>query len=93
MAEPSGDQGVVAALLERMSTQRIPRAQELKTRVDRGELLSDLDIDFLTDVMNDANSLRTLLDRHPEYKDLAARAMGLYHEITTRALANEKASG
>jgi len=42
-------------------------------------------------VFEDCNNLKPLLDRHPEYRDLAARMMNLYHAITTKALANEQA--
>ena len=38
------------------------------------------------------DGLKPLLDRHPEYQELAARMMSLYHAITTQALANEQAS-
>lgn len=93
MAENTGDQAVVMALLERMSKQRIPRARDLKEKVDGGARLDDQDIAFLEQVMNDVASVRTLLAKHPEFQDLAAQALNLYHEITTRALENEKAAG
>ena len=52
----------------------------------------DFDIDFLEKVFEDCTSLKPLLDRHPQYQELAARMMNLYHAITTQALANEQAS-
>jgi len=81
--------GVAAAIIERMEKQRLPRALELKAKVDLGGVLDDFDIDFLDRVFADTNELRPLLARHPEYQDLAARVMNLYHDITARALANE----
>lgn len=88
----SMDEGVLAVIVERMEEQRYPRALELKEKVDRGETLDDFDIDFLERVFDDCTSLKPLLDRHPEYQDLAARMMNLYHAITTQALANEQAA-
>ena len=88
----SMDEGVLTAIVERMQEQRFPRALELKAKVDAGETLDDFDIDFLERVFEDCTRLKPLLDRHPEYQELAARMMSLYHAITTQALANEQAS-
>ena len=92
MVDENEDNGVVLAIVERMQTQRLPRALDLKAKVDEGGVLDDLDIDFLERVFADCNELKPLLARHPEYQDLAARMMSLYHAITTQALANEQAS-
>ena len=83
------DAGVLAVIVARMEQQRLPRAIDLKTKVDQGGVLDDLDIEFLEQVFADSNELKPLLVRHPEYQDLAARMMALYREITTKALANE----
>lgn len=37
----------------------------------------------------DANTIKPLLDRHPEWQELAARMVHLYKEITETALKNE----
>ena len=87
----SMDEGVLTVIVERMQEQRFPRALELKAKVDAGETLDDFDIDFLERVFEDCTRLKPLLDRHPDYQDLAARMMNLYHAITTQALANEQA--
>lgn len=93
MSDAKAEQAVVIALLERMSTQRIPRALELKAKVDGGERLDDQDIAFLEEVMQDVGSVRTVLAPHPELHELAMKAVNLYHAITARALENEKAAG
>ena len=90
MSEPSADIGVITAVLERMENQRLPRAVDLKEKVDNGERLGEFDIQFLEQVFTDAHDLKPLYDRHPEIEPLAARMIHLYHEITTRALANEQ---
>ncbi len=83
------DAGVLAVIVARMEQQRLPRAIDLKAKVDEGGVLDDLDIEFLEQVFTDSNELKPLLARHPEYQDLAARMMSLYREITTKALENE----
>jgi hypothetical protein len=90
MHEPSNDAGLIQVLAERLETQRLPRALEIKARVDRGETLGDLDIEFLEEVFRDARQIAPRLHAHPEWQDLAGRMMQLYKEITEKALANEK---
>ena len=89
MVNESNEAGVATAIIERLETQRLPRALELKAKVDLGGVLDDFDIDFLDRVFADTNELRPLLGRHPEYQELAARVINLYHDITAKALANE----
>jgi len=86
----SNDDGVIAVLLERFNKQRLPRILKLKEKIDGGEKLGDLDIAFLEEVLKDANQVIPLSDRHPEYQELMAKVIRLYHEITARALENEK---
>jgi hypothetical protein len=88
----SKEDGVAVALLERFEKVRLPRALEIKQRVDRGELLSDTDIAFLEQVMRDAEEVHRLVDKQPGYQQLYARAVGLYQAITKQALENEQNS-
>ena len=87
---PSKDDGVIAVLIERFNKERLPRVLRLKERVDSGEKLSDMDINFLQEVFKDANHVLPLGDRRPEYQDLMAKVIRLYHEITEQALKNEQ---
>ena len=88
-AQETKDAGVLAVIVARMEQQRLPRAIDLKAKVNAGAVLDDLDIEFLEGVFADSNELKPLLERHPEYQDLAARMMALYRDITTKALENE----
>ncbi|NJN47585.1 MAG: hypothetical protein HC808_15140 [Candidatus Competibacteraceae bacterium] len=90
MSEFSDDKGVLTVLIRRMQNQRLPRILTLKEKVDTGQRLADADLAFLKEVFADANRVRSLIDRNPEYHDLAARVLGLYAEITSKALENEK---
>lgn len=90
MENRSQDEGLLAVIVERIEEQYLPRALDLKEKLDQGGVMEDLDIDFLERVFADSDELKPLLDRHPEYQGLAARMMDLYHAITTQALDNEQ---
>jgi hypothetical protein len=90
MSDTSNDAGVLYTLVDRMANQRLPRALDLKKMVDAGEILSDLDLQFLEEVFADANRIKTLAERNPEYQELFARAIHLYKEIIGKALENQK---
>ena len=90
MNQEANDTGVAAVIIERLEKERLPRALDLKAKVEAGGRLDDMDIAFLERVFADSEDLKPLLDRHPEYNELASRMMRLYQEITARGLENEK---
>ena len=89
MTDTSKDAALIQVLVERLEKTRLPVALELKEKVDQGELLNDIEIKYLEDVLGDVEQVKPLLDRHPEWQELAARMLSLYNEITTKALENE----
>ncbi|MCP5306893.1 MAG: hypothetical protein H6953_15720 [Chromatiaceae bacterium] len=92
MTEHSKDDGVVFALLERFEKFRLPRALDIKKRVDSGDRLNDADIAFLQRVMHDADEVKRYAEKRPDLQALYARAVNLYQEITKKALENEQRS-
>ena len=92
MQNEEKDLGTISVLLKRLNEERIPHILAIKDRVDAGHLLSDADIAYLEKAIEDARLASSLVHRHPEYHDLAARILGLYKEITDRALENEKSA-
>ncbi|MGB5179949.1 MAG: hypothetical protein WBP44_14615 [Gammaproteobacteria bacterium] len=90
MTEASDDDGIIMALIDRFEKQRLPRLQALKEKADRGELLSDGDVEFLDRVIHDAQQSKHLIDRHPEWQTFCAQVVHLYETITEKALDNEK---
>jgi len=90
MSEHANDAGTIQVLLERLEKFRLPRALAVKQRVDAGEKLDELDIEFLNEVLAEAQQVQSLIPRHPEYQPLANRVVHLYDEITRKALENER---
>ena len=89
MNESSTDAALIQVLVDRLEKHRLPVALELKEKVDQGDVLNDREIEFLEQVLGDVDQVKPLLDRHPEWQELAARMVSLYNEITTKALENE----
>jgi hypothetical protein len=90
MSEPAKDAGTIQVLLKRLNTERLPRALELKKKVDGGERLADADVQFLQDVLTDARSAQSLITRHPDFHSLVGQLLALYGEITRKGLENEQ---
>lgn len=90
MSEEPEDLGLVMFILERLEKQRLPLALEMQDKVDRGERLAELELVHLEQMLSDANQIKPVVERHPEYQPLAARVAHLYSEITRKALRNEK---
>jgi hypothetical protein len=91
MAQVSKDLGLLAVLAKRMVEERLPKALALKERVDRGEVLNELDLVFLEQVVTDANALKPVIKENPRAAEVAGRMLQLYKEISAKALENEQA--
>jgi uncharacterized small protein (DUF1192 family) len=84
------DKGVAQVLLMRLESQRLPRALKLKEKVDRGERLSDSDLQFLKRVVQEGQQARTLAAKLPQYQEVVNRMAALYDEITRKGAENEQ---
>jgi hypothetical protein len=91
VSEISKQTGVIAVLAKRMVEERLPKALALKERVDKGDVLNELDLNFLEQVVKDATAVKPLMRDDPRVLEVAGRMMELYREITEKALANEQA--
>jgi hypothetical protein len=89
-SESDAEAGIIIALLNRMRTQRLPRALDIKARVDQGKRLEDYDVQFLEEVFDEAVSQQESWRHHPELNEIIGKVVHLYHEITAKALANEE---
>lgn len=87
----SEDTGLAMTLIERFEHWILPIALDVKAKVDRGETLNSFDLEFLETVLKDAAEVKRYVDGAPEYQGLYTRVIGLYKEITKKALENEQA--
>ncbi len=83
-------EGILTVVLERFEKHRLPRVLDIKKIIDEGGTLSNSDIEFLDEVLSDTKQYAGFVEKHPDFKDLFARVAHLYHEITKKALENEK---
>lgn len=90
MTTHSDDERALRALLVTFEKHALPRALDIKEKVDQGELLNDWDVAFLQEAIDAAKRAKPLVDRHPELQALYAHTVRLYDEITVQALTNEQ---
>jgi hypothetical protein len=82
--------GIAEVLIERFEKDRLPRILKIKERVDQGQTLDATDFGFLERVIQDAQENKGLIDAMPHCRDLFARVVHLYRDITAKALQNEE---
>jgi len=87
------DAGTIQVMLQRLNELRLPKALDLKKKVDRGEKLDNYDMEFLEEVLQDASGAQHLMAKHPELQTLVSKLVSLYSAITTKALENEQKKG
>jgi hypothetical protein len=87
------DKGIALALLDRFNNYRLPRAIEMKQRVDKGECLDDKDHVILKGVEEDMHKIATLVDRNPEFRDIYDQARGLWTSIIDKDKENRAKAG
>jgi hypothetical protein len=78
MTELSENEGVLLALIERLEKTRLPRALEIKERVDQGSVLSVSEMDFLKRIISDAQEYQHYIDERPDLQALFTRGVSLY---------------
>ena len=90
MDQAEKDKGTIFVLIERFNKQRLPRALEMKKRVDAGEVLTEFDQALINEVQEEMKSVTTIVARNPQYEELAAKVMHLWEEIIAKGLENMK---
>ena len=90
MDQKEKDKGMIMVLLERFNKQRLPRALAMKKKVDSGELLDDYDHKYIKELQKDASQTMLIIERNPEYKELAAKIINMWNEIVEKDIENQK---
>ena len=90
MSRHIDDTATLQALLDRLVKYRLPRAMALKKRVDAGERMTDSDIAFMKQALEDAQDGQHFVARNPEFHALGGELVQLYEEIVEKATENEK---
>jgi hypothetical protein len=90
MSDPTDDTATIQALLDRLLKFRLPRTLDIKRRVDGGERLSESDMAFLKNALEDADDGQKYIVRNPELHALGAQIVQLFDEIVRKASENEK---
>ena len=90
MGYSNEDLGKIEAVLERLEKFRLPRLMDIKQRVDDGAVLNEFEIQFLEETMSDTENNKRFVDAHPEFQSMCARVIHLHHDITEKALENER---
>ncbi len=90
MLDDNAKLGISEVLIERLEKDRLPRILKIKERVDQGMALDETDLAFLERMLDDAQENHLLIDSLPECRDLFAKVIHIYRDITTKALDNEE---
>ena len=89
MEQKDKDKLIIFAALKRLNEFRLPRAMSLKKKVDSGEVLSDIDLNFLKRTLDGARDMDPILARNPEYLGLRDKALGLCRQILEQSAENQ----
>ena len=89
MEQKDKDALIIAAALKRLNQFRLPRALALKKKVDSGEVLSDIDLNFLRRALEDARQMNPILERNPEYLELRDKGLALCEQILKKNEENQ----
>jgi hypothetical protein len=84
------DEGTLQALLFDYVNHRQPRLLHIHESLEAGERINELDLDFLNESVSRWDTLRPLIERHPEHQQLVAKNIHLIAMISEKALLNEQ---
>lgn len=84
------DKAIILATLDRFNKIRLPHAQAFLEKVNNGEVLGDFENSIVKEVREEERRFYTLLERNPEYKDLASKNVEMWREIIDKNEENKK---
>ena len=81
--------GILQSLMQEFEQHRLPRLLRLKDKVDSGETINVVDLEFLCKQLKDANLTMHLTTNYPELQEFCLLMAHLYKEICDEAVDNE----
>ena len=82
--------GIIQSLVQDFEQHRLPRLFRLKDKVDKGEAINDVDLEYLCKEIKDAGLAMHMTVNYPELQNFCFQMAHLYKEICDEALENEK---
>ena len=82
--------GIIQSLVQDFEQHRLPRLFRLKEKLDRGEAITDVDLEYLCKEIKDAGLAMHMTIHYPELRDFCLSMSHLYKEICDEALENEQ---
>jgi phosphotransferase system IIA component len=82
--------GIIQTLMQEFEQHRLPRLFRLKDKVDNGEAINDVDLEYLCKEIKDAGLAMHMTVNYPELQNFCFQMAHLYKEICDEALENEK---
>lgn len=82
--------GIMQALFLEYERHRLPRLLRIKNRMDSGEVINDVDFDYLCKEINDLCIEKHLTVMYPELEAFCLQISHLCKELCDEALENEK---
>ena len=83
------DLGVIMAFLAQLEIETIPWALAVQAEIAAGEKLSEPDLLFFQERLDEISSLLHVIERHPEFQLVTSKIVKLYHEVIEQALENQ----
>ena len=90
MDQRKQDLGILMASLEKFEHWRHRDADQISQKLDRGEAMTDVQIEFPEHCLEELRSVLGIVERNPDYQHLAEQVLEYYQDLTSRALSNEK---
>jgi hypothetical protein len=84
------DKPIFTAVLRQLEIYTIPRARGIKAGLDRGEKITDYDLEYFMHAISDTQQMVPVAERNQEYQKLVTRVSCLYRGIVEQAVQNEQ---
>ena len=86
----NNEEETLAVMLKNFSDHNFKRLLGIKESVDSGNVLSELELQFLEGMYERAKRARTLVGKHDDYQQLFSKAVDIYTAVVNKAMENEK---